>query len=423
MEKKVEVDYKGKKVFAIVQNDGSCFIELPYRKNSDGKDFYEYIVRDTLPSKIFGKEMQGWRFTSLRMYDENFRFNFWILDDGTMICNDSVSRPYRMLEKKFDPLATPTSKSETLAKEIYETIKQVKDHEYETVSMIGDVRKRRLQTALRLLGYDDASDVSFPLEEGKSYLSLRRIGSILEDYRNLSYVRKTVTPNGVENFVVDRERIPRTTHWRDGAVITDQIVSNDVHYMQEMDDLIAEIRTVPGGENYFLGIREDMEKKDPTGYHAYAGVVRRAAELLIGLNPDLVDEETLSGIRLESLILPGKQLTELQGMELADEIAELIDSEEFAKACTFEDKWVIEQCDKAEEILENDEKVEQSTALMNTLIGLVRKVQVSRDERRDAVRQYNFYRNIFEEQYERNQDGENTPDGQEQDSSEEEERL
>ena len=106
--------------------------------------------------------------------------------------------------------------------------------------------------------------------------------------------------------------------------------------------------------------------------------------LILGFDKDLVQSDS-------------EDLSRLQGIDLQDKISELIDSEEFSRACSFEDEWIISECDKALATFEQmDQSIETSTVLMTKLNGLFSEVRLSREQRAKAVAEWDSYRKAFE---------------------------
>ena len=391
MDKVFEVNINGERVFADVSEDGRYSIIFPLRKDKEGNECYEHIERDVLGKEVFGKEMPGLRFTSTRMYDKNYKFTFWVLDDGTMIWKDTDNNPYRSLGKKFDRKAIPETSSEKLAKNIYDTFQMA--YEYEKIGMpaeeVGKSRKDRLSTALLLAGYDRVDDVKLPIRPDKSFFSLRRLGLILENYRNLSYVYREENANGEDCFYLDDTKIPYSKHCADSVERDREQMEADKSAMEAHIEWITRVRSFPGAEDFLYGMEGKMREQDPEGWERYSTVVRKTAEMLLGFNLDLVNEENREGI---------EDLTGLQGLELQDKISELIDSDEFSKACIFEDKFVISECDRVGSMIQDAKQdVGVSVSLETTLNSLYRQLQVSREERALSVRDYNnFYRNFSE---------------------------
>jgi hypothetical protein len=131
-------------------------------------------------------------------------------------------------------------------------------------------------------------------------------------------------------------------------------------------------------------MEDRLKEENPEGWEAYQQVYRRTLELILGLDKDLVDSDS-------------EDLSRLQGIELQDKISELIDSEEFNDACAFEDRWVIDECNRALEIFEHaDQQVDPSIVLTTRLNGLYDQVVLSREDRTKAVAMWDGYRKIFE---------------------------
>ena len=308
-----------------------------------------------------------------------------------MICNDTTNPQYRKLDQKFYRTATPKTPSEELAKTAFSVIRQVYDLDRIGVPAkeVGQVRKARLATALKLLGFENTSQVNYPVEPGKSYYSLRKLGRLLENYRSLAYVTREINEDGTEDFLVDYVGVPSMEHCVDGTNITMREVEDDEKYMQDFDEWVQTIREIPGVKDFLVDIRESKEKNEPNRLAGYMNIVRRTGQMLLGLNEDLVDPQDLEGV---------ENLTTQQGIDLADKISELIDSESFASACKFEDEWVISECDRVSTLIKEVEgPIGVSTVLATTLLSLYRQLQMSRDERAKLVKEYNRMRNIFDD--------------------------
>ncbi len=385
MVKNFNVDFKGGTASARVE-DGKYSILLPYRRSKDGNQYAEWIRNDTLSEGVFGESKKGLHFASIRVAYEGFRFDFWLLDDNTMICNDSENPQYRSIEKKFDRKAKPTSPSEELAKSVYQTFKQVKD--LDRIGMpaktAGVMRQLRLATMLKLMGYDYNAEGKSVSENSKPFYALRMIGSILENYRNLGYITREINEDGTEDFIVDYASIPGEDHCTISKEIIERQLQDSKRYMDSHDEWLEKVRSVHGAEGILFGMEDRLKEENPEGWEAYQQVYRRTLELILGLDKDLVDSDS-------------EDLSRLQGIELQDKISELIDSEEFNDACAFEDRWVIDECNRALEIFEHaDQQVDPSIVLTTRLNGLYDQVVLSREDRTKAVAMWDGYRKIFE---------------------------
>lgn len=385
MVKNFNVDFKGGIASARVE-DGKYSILLPYRRSKDGNQYAEWIRNDTLSEGVFGEAKKGLHFASIRVAYEGFRFDFWLLDDNTMICNDSENPQYRNIDKKFDRRAKPTSPSEELAKSVYQTFKQVKD--LDRIGMpaktAGVIRQLRLATMLKLLGYDYNAEEKSVLENSRPFYALRKIGSILENYRNLGYITRETNEDGTEDFIVDYASIPGDDHCTISKEIIERQLQDSKRYMDSHEEWLEKVRSVPGAEGILFGMEERVKEKDPEGWEAYQEVYKKTLELILGLDKDLVDSNS-------------EDLSRLQGIDLQDKISELIDSNKFNEACAFEDRWVIDECNRAIEIFEySGQQVEPSTVLTTKLNGLYNQVVLSREDRTKAVEKWDGYRKLFE---------------------------
>lgn len=385
MAKHFNVDFKGGVASAKVE-DGKYSILLPYRRSKDGNDYEEWITNDTLSEEVFGEPKKGLHFSSVMIGNENFRFDFWILDDNTMICNDSKNPQYRSIEEKFDRKAKPTTPSEELAKSVYQTFKQVKDLDRIGIpaKTAGAIRQLRLATMLKLLGYDYNTEDGTIMENNRPYYALRMIGNMLENYRNLGYISREINEDGTEDFIVDYASIPGDEH----CIITKEIIEKQMQdskrYIDSQEEWLEKVRSVPETSGFLSRMEEKMRMENPDGLENYQNVQRKTLSLILGFDKDLVQSDS-------------EDLSRLQGIDLQDKISELIDSEEFSRACSFEDEWIISECDKALATFEQmDQSIETSTVLMTKLNGLFSEVRLSREQRAKAVAEWDSYRKAFE---------------------------
>lgn len=391
MKKFFEVTFRGKEVLAEVGEDDKYFIPLPQREK-DGKTYYEYITRSKLGAEVLGEEIGGWEFVSSRKGDPDYKFSFWILDDGRRICNNPDKNPeqYRELPGKFSRTATPKTSSEELSRDVYDTIKQLYEINRLGVKAeeIGELRTKTLDTLLKILGYSSPSKVKFPMSTQKSYFALRRIGKFLEGYRSLAFVSPEEREDGTKSFLVDYDGTPNREKVIEDTEETTKQLENAVSFIQEQDEWVRTVREISRQEDFYTVDDYSASNADRGGYSNYARMIRKTAQLLLGLNYDLLSKEDRSGI---------SDLTTLYGIELEDEISSIIDSSEFEAACSFEDKLMIQQCESVEKPLsEAASSTGFSTVLRTSLEKVYRSVVLSRSEKQAAIREYNIQRNILE---------------------------
>lgn len=387
MERDFVVTFMGKKCMAHVNEDTDDFyIRLPLREEN-GQQYYESITRGTIGKEILGEAIGGWQFSSLRVGDPNYRFNFWILDNGRRICNnpDENTNQYRELNGNFSRTATPKTPSEKLAKNVYETIKQAYEASklgvlsQETAESIGKLRKRRLDSLLKLMGYSDLTKVKEPVTVSKSYFSLRRVGRILEEYENLAFVYPETREDGSIEYLVDYTRIPDKKTVMRSIDSTRKQVELDEAYMDDQDELIDAIREISAVDEFHRFSEYDLSSQDNARWNNYANTLRKVAMLVLKLNYDFLPQRDRE--------IVGDDFTDISDFYLADEISKIIYSTEFEEACKAEDNWMIEQYNSVETPLqEAQEAAGLSTVLRAAIDKVYREVLVSRDEIRESNR-------------------------------------
>ena len=185
------------------------------------------------------------------------------------------------------------------------------------------------------------------MNDDEAYFDLRRVRSILENYKNMAYVYKETTETGKESFTVDYDGIPYEnsdrTFTMDSFNATTEQVKNDMNFMEEHQDWITAVRSVPGLSNFLLDMENRIGKTDPEGYQNYCNVSRKMAEIFLGLNPDLVGKQNLVGI---------EDISALQGTELNKKIRQSISEKDFERACEFEDRWYLSECERVAKVIE-----------------------------------------------------------------------
>ena len=74
----------------------------------------------------------------------------------------------------FDPNSKNDSKISNIALELYKTVEQLKEYEKRDlpISSTCKLRKRKLETTLKMLGYDSVDEFNSELDDSKGYLAL-----------------------------------------------------------------------------------------------------------------------------------------------------------------------------------------------------------------------------------------------------------
>ena len=390
-----EIEFRGLKATGILDPDNP-YIELPVRTGTDGKQHQELISRYTLSKEVLGNEKKGWRLISKEIGTEGendkIDFEFILVDDGSMVGKKGSENVYKLLqEEKFSKTAIPRTFSEKMALDIYKAIKVLTEYLWieRTAETVGTERERLLSQELELLGYTSIADVKRILDPDKSYFSLRRIGNLLEEFRNLNYVYKIKNEDGSEAFHLDYDYAPNQGKCPEEIKSTENQISENKRYMDSYKKWRDEVRGVPVTQQFLLGMQDDIKTNNPKDWIVYSTTVKSVAELILSLNKDLLLSTITTGKDYSNLrTIKGREGT--PDTTLEDVISEVIDSEKFAKACQIEDEWVASQCRSAEKVLSQAEiDVGHSVVLQTELAAVAREVMASRKERDEAIKKYN----------------------------------
>jgi len=394
----VKVNIDGKDYYAQISSEGIYSIAFPYRVDSEGYICYDHLENAEIDSSIIGEEnnSKGLRFTSVRVSsnDEDNRFIFWVLEDGTMLAKPNGKKVFlnaSKTSKKFDKLDVLDEHEEVLAREIYHVFDSVVEFDRlgRFAKDVYSLREKYLNNILGILGYDKNSDINQNPSLSRSLFSLRKVGEFLESYSNLSYVHEVKSKDGYPNYFVDYDRFEKQSNSPDQISEQEKLIEIQTNYIEFQEEWLRKIRGVPMAKDFLLNVEQEIIKNDPEGWENYNRVNKNIARLVLELNYDLLDEDTRRELR---------DLTGVQEDELRDIISNEIDSEDYAKACLFEDKMVKEECDRVTEYLDDSVKVGKlSIPMINKIRSIYSEVLDSRAERDKAIKSYNSYRNIYED--------------------------
>ncbi len=353
------INYKGKNIDVYKKVDGTFSADLPMRLQADGKVFFETIER----------EADKWKFTS-RGTDECFTVSLY--DDKRISFSDSDSMEEEFVDYRFDPKSMGNNHIDSTARTIYDVVKEIYSHEICGVSGydILDLRKKKLDMALKQLGFSSPERVKYGLPDSGGYMSLRKIGKSLEDYRNLGFVYRDETSDGTEIYGF---AIPAGTIVEDiksKIEFSRQELADDERFIDVQDEMLYRTRNLD--EGFCLDMKKKVSRDD---WLVYSKVARKTAELYLGLNADLVTTGALKGI---------EDLTSLQGEELAERISQLIDSREFSEACSIEDRFVIRESEEFSTKIDDmglDDPAVKHSAVGVALEAMKREALATRDKR------------------------------------------
>ena len=317
-----EVLFRGKKAIAVKKNNGEIYVNLPVRRSKQGNEIRESISRDA----------NGWKFSCFVVGNSDISFKVWIMDDGRIACYSSKEKKHVIAKEKFDPNTKKDGQVYNIAKELYKTIQQLEEYKKSDipVSATYKLRREKLKTTLKLLGYDSIEQVNSELDDSRCYLSLSRIGEQLEHYINLgAYVHYEGNINDEDTI---RVNIPEGMSREDfiGLVspVTEEFFADKESIGQQEDKIRERQEIIP---DYCTQISRKIPYAE---WLLYKRIIQETAQLLLELNADLLSTNERNGLTDSS---------SLTGTELEDRISKLIDSRDFSKACNIESRFLVRE--------------------------------------------------------------------------------
>lgn len=376
-----EIEYSGRKVKALRSVDYqsravkfSTFLGIT--NNKDNKFFEHRIYNDDI----------GWVFSTREVgKPENFS-NVWLSNNGKIGYNNSQNPEVSWSKEKFDPDKENESPIDVKVKAIFEVAQQLFEHEQMTTIKdaegnksrrsaedIVKLRQDKLLTDLALLGYSSFSSLQNNSVNPQGYLALNQMGDALENYKNLAFFRYKMANSLV---TVYNSTIPEGMSAEEVSGMIEQTessVSDGRGFMEARRDYLDQTKEL--AKDYLVNMQRKISKLD---WQTYSSMTKKTAELLLGLNADLIDRNVLLGVQ---------DLTSLQGIELVDKISELIDSREFANACDIENRFVISEIRNVLENIDADLEYDRvSNSPMGDALRLLRKnTEEIQEERTDRL--------------------------------------
>lgn len=253
-------------------------------------------------------------------------------------------------------------------------------------STISELRKHKLATTLKLLGYPDINDIDSELDDSKIYLALGRIGKQLENYINLgAYVHHEGKEND-EDIV--RVHIPEGMTREEFLEIAKPVRnewSSDIEFIKEQDEKRTAKRTLL--HDYYT----NMSSKIPSNeWIMYSNITRETAALLLELNADLLNNGESS---------ENSDSSRLTGNELADRISKLIDSSNFSKACDIENRFVIRESKRLMKeidfMLSDSDEMIMKSSVTKALTDIKAEETATIKERGETSSSYNIMQKKF----------------------------
>lgn len=369
--KNYKVDLKGQELLVCKDEKGNYTIQTPVKSDNKGNKYRESISND----------QYGWRFTSVKIGDENDVFNFWLQKDGKMLYSSQR-------DGKILVVPTNDERYQKLGKFVYEAVKASLQKEVELLKNcdMPQLRREKLESELALLGYPSIQAVNYEQHDCSGFMVLRQMGEILEHYKTLGMVYR-----GSHGIVVNRAELPKVTDEQvrhDEAELMAQAAHNQRYLTQQLEWL-STVRSVPGEETFFMGMKE---KLSPEEWDMYSKVVRRTAEMLIAINADIIPSNERRGIR---------DFSTLQGVRLEDEISSLIDSKSFAEACHIEDKFVKSEVENFAQSIEEMQleanPMTKYSSITTALYARKREAETMRADREKYIKNYEEMNNMVKQ--------------------------
>ncbi len=361
---------------AIVRKDKNKFVVLlPIREGKNRINYKEKIENDEY----------GWRYSSQAIELKNKYFNVWLGRSGKVGHKSNEDTEITWSDEILDLEADDQDLINSRARDIYNVIKELHELEKTKTSSkdVISLRQLKLCATLKMLGYSSVEEVKKPLNGSNLYLALGNVSKELEDYINLSCI-------GIKR---DRwlgtyynDNLPEGVSYKDVDKMAKKVNSRLIEQRDFLADTSESLETT---RSLVPDYCQDMDAKVPKQeWETYAEQVRKTAELLLGLNFDLLTPEQAEGI---------EDLTGLQGLELQDRISSLIDSNDFNRACNIEDRFVIGEsdrfCEEFDRIVADDQRVKDSLGF--ALYPLKEKAVRERSLRQSYNSRYEQFQQIF----------------------------
>ena len=314
-----DFNYKWSRIRARLTKGGGVYVDLPSRIG----------YRDSLVL-----EDRGWRYSSTQDDCIDYYFHVWLKDNGMVSWANDMTRGIQYVRDPFDPDAPNAGLLNDTVLKVYTIAKTIRDYQARKLPIAEayELRKKYLDTTLKMLGYDSIDAVGEELDESKAYLPLNRVVDCLENYKHLGGFVYSLEKLGDYDMYTQRfkEDITREEVLEYMQSIQEQVDSN-IEFMQKHDkDLALKRRIYPD-------YRDNMSKK--TGIYIwddYKEKVKSVALLLLELNADILTPK-----QREKLEVPEFEVIDQVCAD--DKIAKVIDGKAFNDACKVEDEIAYEE--------------------------------------------------------------------------------
>lgn len=322
---KKEFYYRGKKV-SLVESDRN-------------KNLFTAIVggKDLKGVQMIDRSDDYWSILDIGSSNLDSPITVYLYDDNSIgYSSEKTNKEIVKIDRKFDPRDIGDDEIDRSLQKLYDFVTEAAMQRFNIgipASDIMELRKRALETTLRMLGYSSPSQVKKGEPDSANYMALNRVGGCLENYRNLAFIRRYQSRAGNEFLGF---RIPKgLTRDQIRNLIeemplmiqdTQKAIEDDEEYMQLQSDINDR------NQDYYVNPEYLKNMRQKANWPAYAKGVKQIAMLYLSLNRDLLSPEDAVGI---------EDLTDLAGVDIADRISEIIDSKssDYSIAAAIEDQF------------------------------------------------------------------------------------
>lgn len=361
---------------AVRKNKNKYAVILPIREGKNRINYKERVENDEY----------GWRYSSEAIELINEYFNVWLAKDGRVgyKSNNDMQITWSDEPLDFDPQNQNLINSR--ARDIYNIIKELHEVEKTRTSPIDiiSLRQAKLCATLKMLGYSSVEDVKKSLDLSNLYFALGNVSKELEEYISLSFIG--IKQNFWSGNKYYDDNLPEDISYKDVEKMSKKIKTKIAEQEEFLIDKDESLETTRGlVPEYCQSMDVKVSKEE---WEIYSKQVRKTAELLLGINFDLLTPKQSEGI---------EDLTGLQGSDLQDKISSLIDSGDFNKACDIEDRFIISEtdrfCEEFDRMIADDQRVKDSLGF--ALYPLKEKAVRERSLRQSYNSKYEQFQKIF----------------------------
>ena len=353
---------------ARIMKGGGVYVDLPTRFGQRGAEFRESIVL----------ENRGWRFTSTQDGDIDYIFHVWLKDDGSVAWANDMTHGIEYVREKYNPNYPNCGYLNDTLELLYKVSQEVRAYQKRELPVrdLFETRKRYLDAALKILGYDSIDAVAEGLDPSKGCLGLTKVVDELEKYRDLSIwvysLGKAGDYDQMKCRATDDETKEDMVEYY--APVKEQVEQYVEFIERRAKELEEKRRVLPG---YKLNMKDKMGE---FSYDAYEAKVKSVAMLLLELNADLLTNDQKAKFGFGEFVV-------VDDITIKDRISSLIDSEEFNTACRLEDEFAYAESQELVERMKviTDEELEKLGLTREDVVRLLSGELEDLEERQSSV--------------------------------------